>query len=510
MADEQVVRPPDQVASGGMPAPPDTGGMVDALRSGGTPPAALSNIMQPPVYPQANVGSAIGSGGLSAMGGHPGANPYLSGLQQQQTSLFYQQLNQQYQALAVEKQRAAEEDRAFRKNATLMTIEKGVLDSLPEGPLRAQVAGSYAKKLSQITGNPLYGDLGAALATKKISVEDVNGIMQDGAQKMDPQLIALRHPNVPPQKIQQILQSDPKTLERLGADSDRVRQDKIVDSQIKQATLAEKQHPELKGDAKLVHSMLAAHLTATGKDYTQGTPESQAAAYHLAKTESEAREEKLIQMKSQADLAKAIELAQIRASITAQKPLTPMQKTKAIEPLARARGTMTAIDKLESIVDQMPEGVFPGGDNVGSQMLAKVRRATTYKNNSALQQFEQWWGPVSIGQIDRGMFDEKGVRAIQAFNKQVGFVDNLPPRQAVKDYLKTVRDHLSGKMGSDIGDMEDLGYPPDVVMAAKKIYQPYAPKPEVPGGTALPNSPLSKPADLVYDLKKGWITPGAK
>src|SRR5689334_5110821 len=132
--EDEIVRPPDQVASGGMPAPPDTGSMVDALRSNGTPPAALSHIMQAPVYPQANVGSAIGSGGLSAMGGHPGANPYLSGLQQQQTSLFYQQLNQQYQKLAVEKQRAAEEDRAFRKNATTLNIEKGVLDSLPEGP----------------------------------------------------------------------------------------------------------------------------------------------------------------------------------------------------------------------------------------------------------------------------------------------------------------------------------------------------------------------------------------
>src|SRR5690348_3815269 len=198
------------VSAGGTPAAPDTQGIVEALRSQGTPPAALSNIMQSPlqgaspmtspmtpVNPMANIGTAIGSGGLAALGGHPGTNPYLSGLQDQQRSMFYQQLH-------LQSQRDREAERAFQHNATTLTIEKGVLESIPEGPLRARVAESYAKKLSAFTGNPLYGELGAALATKKISTEDLNGILMDGAQGMTPQLIAARH-NVPPDKVQQIL-----------------------------------------------------------------------------------------------------------------------------------------------------------------------------------------------------------------------------------------------------------------------------------------------------------------
>ena len=171
------------VSAGGTPPAPDTQGIVEALRSQGTPPAALSNIMQgaspmTPISPMANMGSAIGSGGLAAMAGHPGANPYLSGLQDQQRSMFYQQLH-------LQSQRDREAERAFKQNASLLTIEKGVLESLPEGPLRARVADSYAKKLSAFTGNPLYGELGAALATKKISTEDINGILMDRAQKID-------------------------------------------------------------------------------------------------------------------------------------------------------------------------------------------------------------------------------------------------------------------------------------------------------------------------------------
>lgn len=500
MADE-AIRPPDQVSAGATPEAPDQAGIVNALRSLGPPPqAALQNIMQP--MPGPNMGSAFGSGALAGLAGQPGQNPYLQQQQHSQSSLFYQQLNMQR-----EQDRRA--DRAFKQNEATLEIEKGLLDTLPDSPLRNRLAEGYAKKVGQYTGNPLIGQLGAAIATKKLSPDDVNGILMDGAQKMDPQLIALRHPNVPVQRIQQILQTDPKTLERIGADSESARKSKLLDQQIKEATLAEKNHPELKGDAKTVQAMIALHRKLYGKDYMEGDSQTQAKAYELAHAQSLAEEEKMLRLKSQLDVSKAIEIATIKASVVQQKPLTPMQKTKAIEPISRARNTMGAVQKLEQIVDSMPEDVFPKGEDMASQLWAKGKRATMYRGNSALQQFEQWWGPVSIGQIDRGMFDEKGVRAIQAFSKQVGMVDNLPPRKAVKDYIQTVKDNLTRKMGEDVQDMEDLNYPPDVTSVARKIYEPYAPKgARPPGGKDVPPGPLAPPADLTYDPKtKTWGKP---
>ncbi len=510
MAGEDILPPADQVSAGGAPAPADSQAIVEALRSGGTMPgAALANLQQPPpqqyALPLANIGSAIGSGGLAAMGGRPGTNPYLTGLDDQQRSLFYQQLHAQ-------QEQDRRTDRAFAQNKTLLTIEKGVLDSLEEGPLKDKLAQQYAQRLSQFTGNPLLGGVGAALATKKLSTEQMNGVLMDGAQKMDPQLIALRH-QIPVDEVKQILAIDPKTLERLGADDQRTRESKILDFKIKEATLAEKEHPELKGDAREVHLMLATHQKLFGKDYQQGDTQSRAKAYDLAHAQYQAEEERKLRIKSQLDMEKAIEVAMIRAQTQAQlaanRPLSPLQKTKALEPLTKARGTMEAVRKLEDIVDQIPEDALPQSENIASQLWAKYKRNSKYPGNTAIQQFEQWWGPVAIGQIDRGMFDEKGLRAIQAFTKQVGMVDNLPPRQAIKDYLGTIKTHLTNKMGSDISDMEDLNYPPDVVGVAKKTVGPYLPKSLEP--KTLPSSPLTPPADLTYDIKTGtWGRPGGK
>lgn len=279
MAGEDILPPADQVSAGGAPAPADSQAIVEALRSGGTMPgAALANLQQPPpqqyALPLANIGSAIGSGGLAAMGGRPGTNPYLTGLDDQQRSLFYQQLHAQ-------QEQDRRTDRAFAQNKTLLTIEKGVLDSLEEGPLKDKLAQQYAQRLSQFTGNPLLGGVGAALATKKLSTEQLNGVLMDGAQKMDPQLIAMRR-QIPVDKVQQILSLDPKYLERLGADDARTLKSKALDLQIKEATLAEKTFPELKKDPMLTTTVLSAHRQLTGgKDYTEGTDESRAAAYRM-------------------------------------------------------------------------------------------------------------------------------------------------------------------------------------------------------------------------------------
>jgi hypothetical protein len=165
MADDQIIRPPDQVSAGGTPQAPDQGGIIDALRSrGAAPQAALANIMQPPM--QANIGLAAGSGSLAAMpgGAGVGANPYLSGVNQQNKDQFYQQLNMQ----RLKDQQA---ERQMRLNEANLKVAEGLLES-PDEDVRAAGANAKGRVMTQM-GIPTTPEVLKGLAKKAVDPKQI-------------------------------------------------------------------------------------------------------------------------------------------------------------------------------------------------------------------------------------------------------------------------------------------------------------------------------------------------
>ena len=154
MADEGIIRPPDQVSAGATPAAPDQGGIIDALRSRGPlPQAALSNIMTLPM--QANLGTAFGSGVLNPQG----PNPYLASVQQGNKDQFYQQLNMQ----RLQDQRA---ERQMRMNEATVKMADELLTSPDEN---VRQAGAMAKgRVMQQMGLPATPAVLKGLATKAV------------------------------------------------------------------------------------------------------------------------------------------------------------------------------------------------------------------------------------------------------------------------------------------------------------------------------------------------------
>lgn len=486
MADsEDTSRPSDMVSAGGTPAPPDTQAMVEALRSMGTPPqAALANIQAPLqqpapqqyALPLANIGSAIGSGGLAAMAGRPGANPYLQQLDDQQRSLFYQQIHAQ-------QEQDRRTDRAFAQNKTLLTIEKGVLDSLEEGPLKAQLANQYAQRLSQFTGNPLLGGIGSALATKQLSMEQLNGVLADGAQGMDPKLISMKY-KISPQKVQEILQVDPKLLERMGADSAEKRKRVLAENRLKQIQSIEAEYPAIKGHPEMIQTMMDAHAKLNmGKSFDEGTDESRRQAYEIAKLKTldaaaaeEARQDarKLALFGQEAALKEGIssrlqeqkdiaaenrQAARLAATETQKKTAAEEKKKQALVV------TKTFLAQYKDYIDRLDEGGFLPKDGSWSE----DQRAKARQGNSILPVpgYSQPNADVWRGWLDlqgnfigfaRSVQNDIGPRAMQAFEQAVRVSGHPPTKQGLKQIYKQMEEQVkaaeSGEVPAGVGFLQ--------------------------------------------------------
>jgi len=184
-------------------------------------------------------------------------------------------------------------------------------------------------------------------------------------------------------------------------------------------------------------------------------------------------------------------------------------------PIKKKASILEQIDKLKAVIDNIPEGAFPSGTDLPSQLAADFRRNVQYRGDNSVFQFQQLWGPISVGQIDRGMFDEKGVRAIQAFQKQLGAADKFPPKAALKAYLDNVRESLVRSGTQNISEAQKLGFRPEVLDVMREVWAPYGDtgkgpsplKPNLPPGTHLEGGALvSDDGKHQWDgQRKAWI-----
>jgi hypothetical protein len=423
-----------------------------------------------------------------------------------------------YQQLHLQSQRDREAERAFKQNATTLTIEKGVLESLPEGPLRARVADSYAKKLSAFTGNPLYGELGAALATKKVSPEAVSRVMAMGAQKIDPNLIALQT-GVPVEKVTTILGMDPKTLEKMGIESEAARKDKEVARTLKATELLTKQRDlnlplELKrGSPEFVERVQAIYRKQNnGKEYVDGDGASRSQAAQAALNEIDMKRERLERLKADLSLEKGL-------ALLAAKPVKPAnamtlpQKTKELGKIEGYDKLMSSSNEIRALLPELDKlGVMAKGDSWFAQSKASANMELFARSNPAVKRFKLLWPAFEVGQVSRGYFDEKNARQKQAFEEQLGITKGIPSRKAMEDYLDMMDGLTVDQMRTTIKRYETLGAPEDLIQAAQDVYAPWShvkPRPasgvgraeQTPPGAG---GPLAAPRK-VYNPKTGQI-----
>ena len=491
MADD-TIRPPDMVGAGAYSQPQNPSTLIDLLRSQGSMPTeALAMLGGPPASPGQAYASAL-AGGVSQMRGQP--NP----VQQQMAQQQQQQMQQMVLMQRVQEHR---QKMAMQQEQRYLDMADTFLKSDDERTRTygAKMRVSAAKRM----GVNVPESLAEGLATRRLTDKASSDILVRMGMGYDDTMLSRIYPDLKAEDLAAYrgLAQDPKALRAAGFDPDQVRKGQL-DMRIKAGQAAEAGHPELRGDARRVQAAIIAHQKTTGKSYLEGDAGSQTKALEAANQQVQDEDERRAKLQNQLTFDRALLLAQIRADMAAKKPLTPIQKQKLLEPVLKSRDVLRSLDTLDEQIDSMDKlGALPTGEDWFSQQKSRIYRETVLRGNQAVFNFKQLWGPISIGQIDRGMFDEKGIRAIQAFSKQLDAVDNIVPAKAMKDYTRTVREQINRKVRDSVADWEDLGYPEDVIGVAKRVL-PGAPQ-------TLPKSPLTPPADLVWDSKKGWVTPNA-
>lgn len=463
---------PDMQSATGVPAPPEgmsQGGLIDALRSRGTLPANLAQTMQP-VGGGSNTGLAVGSGMLNALsGGNAAMNPYLQQQQEQQNKQFWQQRE-------LARMQTQEQSRRAKQDEAAYTISKDLMRSESPDARKAGAQGvvRYLGTLG-IPKEQMPTGIVEGLASRRMTDADVNSMLRDIHMGMDDQALAVKYQNASPADIQQArtAKDSPVALKALGLKTPEEQLKTTYDLRIAAANALKAEHPELAGDANTVGAIQMKARELFQKDYAELSSVEQQRAYAAAIADKQAREDDLLRRKGEMDLSKLLMGLQFKVNNpTAAKPLPPQTKLKILEPFTKIQGVTQGVAMVEDAIDELDKiGALPKGNDVASQYSAKLYRSTVLKNHPAVVKFEQLWGPVSIGQIDRGMFDEKGVRAVQAFQKQLNAVDNMPPAQAMKEYLATVRRELERKMGDDVTNLEGIdNMPPDVLQQATRMY----------------------------------------
>jgi hypothetical protein len=399
----------------------------------------------------------------------------------------------------LQKMQDREQKAAEKKYANYLEMSDMMLKA-PEEATRQYGAKIRMAAWKEITGQEPPIGVFLGLAKQKITPEEVNAISLD-FERFEPATVVQFHPDIPPAVLAEIQKARGGDVTRriLKLPTQQDEQRALLDLKIKEGDAALAGHPEMKGNANVIDAALILAQKEFKKPYLSLDFQQQMSVLESARAQVQAEEERKIRMQSQVSLDRAVALLDAKQSHATGKPLTPLQSQKLLEGPERARNTLDALDRLGGEIDKMDKlGALPKGESWAAQKLAQFNREVLLRGNPAVFQFKQMWSPISVGQIDRGLFDEKNVRFKAAFEQQTGVTDNMPPAAAMKSYLAAMKELIRGKAVGDVAEWEELGYPPLVIAAARR-------KLGLGGPQTLPQSPLTPPADLTYDPKtKIW------
>lgn len=199
--------------------------------------------------------------------------------------------------------------------------------------------------------------------------------------------------------------------------------------------------------------------------------------------------------KTQADAIQAAHVARTQAGVTIHEQVKLAQEARK-EALKNQTAdekrvsTLNDLQRMRELAKQIQaDGLLPpsGTTSIG-MWIANKKRAWLDPSNDALVSFRGLFGPVLIGQVDRGVFDEKGVRAIQAFKANFDMIDKMPSYSAMDRFLSEVEGSIRSKMRTDPG-AGGAGPPDEIHRSMRSL-----------SGATTPADTTSSPPPLVAPL----------
>lgn len=124
------------------------------------------------------------------------------------------------------------------------------------------------------------------------------------------------------------------------------------------------------------------------------------------------------------------------------REVKPYRET--LEKMSFADQSLTMLLKAYRDLQRERPDLLPQSGEVLEQWRGRVMRALS-PNDPKLIVVTQLSNPVWIGAVDRGLFDERGVRALAAFEQQVAMAHNPPPLEAVEQLVATLQESMRNR-----------------------------------------------------------------
>ena len=281
MADDQVIKPPDQASATGVGQPQPPGQILNSLQSLQGSPSweAMQQLqgggglmqqmmMMPPPQP-ASLGLAAGSGMLSGLAGQPTANPYLRQLSEQQDAQDRRNQDMLRLEERMQDQRRKQGEAAFEISSQMMQSD--------DPDIRKRAAQSFAVSYQMTTGMKLEPEFVSTLVKRGMSdkwqqdfIFDSQARNEDGQPIYDPKVLADRYDLTEPQvKALMGRQRDPNYMRKILGEKWKSPED-LYDEHIgrigKKYDNLGKLFPDLRARPELYSAANKHYRAATGTD----------------------------------------------------------------------------------------------------------------------------------------------------------------------------------------------------------------------------------------------------
>ena len=299
-------------------------------------------------------------------------------------------------------------------------------------------------------------DLAVRLATKMLTPDEEKRVMGDLLAGVSPQKIQEQVPNFRVTDLpyyQQLVQND----DALKARGFTPRAQLAEDARKRQVA----EHGDtlsmlgLSGTGRIAEDARNYIQTTLNKMPWEATPQEAADAVKRATAQRDARANEMLRLsRDRAEIAKkAFDLAAGKASIFGFE--------KVIKPLQKQASLIESLALMDDLVDKLPN-LPPHGASLPAAKVAEWKRAWQNPTDPNLFTFKQLWGPIMIGQVDRGWFDEKGIRAMQAFEQQINVTQHPPSAQALHQFLGVLKASIQAQMQRTGQMSKSLPIPPEI------------------------------------------------
>jgi hypothetical protein len=467
---DDVTRAPDLAAAS--PQPPSDDGLMSALRQSQVSPLASNPMFQ--------MGSAL-QGFASGMRGQN--NPAL-------TFLEHDQANRERQ-IRTQMQLSQIQDRKKKEQASQAKSELEILQGLMSGAdtmspeaksaLGKDFSGTWKRAFGSEV-NPLYVD---QVLNKPLSNDRLKQLILDRRAGLSPEAVADKY-KVPIARVGEYekMVQDPIALKTLfGMNVDDLDLAGTRAAHTRTSNWAQEHGYTLGSDRWRDLTTVATEMFK--KAPMDLSPTELVQAQGKAQLALEAREQQKEQRHLQNQLTIADATARRTSALEDQrhqnrldleeakrkgKQLDPAKAIKLLEPI-RAAGTVSSeLDKmLEGYEAMATKGLVPKSTGLLSAVGAKATQMTRF-NDPDWKKFTQLWGPRMIGLVDRGAFDEKGVRAVSVFKNQLDATTGLPMSvEAMRSMIRELKDSSRTRATTQLETLKAVNAPDEVIQRAQEM-----------------------------------------